>query len=58
LFEFARLGVKDFEFFVQRFQLFLEVLVAHVLARCDAYVTAGVETPALRFDLPKRGGFA
>ena len=47
-----------FEFLVQRFELFLEVLVAHVLARRDADVAAGVERPALRLDLLERRGLA
>ncbi len=55
-FELARLGVQGFEFLVQRFELLLEVLVAHGFARRDADVAAGVERPALRFDFLERGG--
>src|SRR5712691_7586236 len=51
LFEVARPVVECFEFFVQRFELCLEILIANFLARCDANVAAGIERPALRLDL-------
>ena len=50
LFQVAGLGVERFEFLVERFELLLEVLVAHVLARSHADVAARVERPSLRFD--------
>ena len=50
LLQFAGLGVQGFEFLVQRFELFLEVLVADILARRNSHVAARIERPALRFD--------
>src|SRR3989344_7150849 len=58
LFKLARLGVEGFEFFVQRFELFLEILVTHFLAGGDTDVTTRVEAPALGFDLLECGDFA
>ena len=58
LFEVARLSVEGFEFLVQGFELFLEVLVAHGFARRDAHVAAGIERPALHFNFFERRGFA
>ena len=54
LLQFPRLGVQRFQFLVQGFELLLEVLVADLLARRDADVAAGVELPALGFDLGQR----
>ena len=53
-----RFGVEDFEFLVKGFELFLEILVAEILALGDADVAAGIERPALGFDFLKGGGFA
>ena len=53
-FELTRLGVQGFKLFVQCFELFLEVLIAHILAGCYADVAAGVERPALCFDFLDR----
>ena len=58
MFEVARLGVEGFEFLVQRFELFLEILVAHGFAGGHAHVAPGIERPALRFDFLERGGAA
>jgi len=58
LFEFTRLGVQGFEFFVECFKLFLEVLVAHLFTWCDAHVATGVERPTLRFNFLEHGGVA
>jgi hypothetical protein len=52
------LSVPRIQFLGQRFEPPLEVPVAHVFARCDANLTAGIERPALRSDLGKRRGFA
>lgn len=51
LFEVTRLGVQGFEFLVQLFKLGFEILIAYFFARCHAYIAAGVERPALRFDI-------
>ena len=52
-----RFGVEDFEFLVEGFELFLEILVAEILALADADVAAGIEQPALGLDFLKGGGF-
>ena len=57
-FEFAGFVVEDFEFLVESFELFLEILIAEILALGDADVAAGIERPALGFDFLKGGGFA
>jgi hypothetical protein len=51
------LRVKRFEFFVQLFELLLEVLVADGFAGCDADIATGVERPALGFDFLEGRGF-
>jgi hypothetical protein len=51
LFEVASLGVQRFEFLVEDFELFLEILVTHLFAGCDTDVPTRVERPALRFNL-------
>ena len=56
-FQLTRLGVEGFEFLIQGFELLLEILVAHCLARSHAHVAAGVERPALGLDLLEGGGF-
>jgi hypothetical protein len=58
LLQVAGLGVEGFEFFVPGAELGLEVLITDGLARGDADVAAGVEAPALGFDLGERGGLA
>jgi hypothetical protein len=58
LFELTRAGVEGFKFLVQRFELFLKILVAHGFASGHANVTTGIERPALRFDFFERGGTA
>ena len=52
------MSIQHFQFLVERFQLFLEVLVADFFARGDADIATGVEAPALGFDFGKGGGFA
>jgi hypothetical protein len=51
LLQLPRLGIQRFQFLVQGFKLYLEVLAADLLARRDAYVAAGVERPILGFNL-------
>ena len=58
MFQLPRLSVQRFQFLVEGFKLFLEILVADVFARRDADVATGVERPALGFDFGERGGFA
>src|SRR5262245_25824628 len=55
-FEVAGLSVQGFEFLVQGFELFLEVLITHGFAWRDTHVTARVQAPALHFNSFERGG--
>ena len=52
------MGVEVFEFLIQGFELFLEILIGHDFARRDTHVASGVERPALRFNFIERGGAA
>ena len=49
-FKLPRFGIEDFEFLVEGFEPFLEILVAEILALRDADVAAGIERPSLGFD--------
>ena len=51
LLKFASLGVQGCEFFIQGFELFIEVLVADFLTRNHADVAARIQAPTLRLDL-------
>ena len=58
LFEVAGLCIEGFEFLAQRFELCLEILIAHSLTRSHADVASGVERPPLRLDLLDRSRLA